>query len=268
MKFVKVCAGGADYILPEIDTPERLGVLTAHSAALCDRHTGIGAQGIICLCDGVEKNTLEVIMPNGRKRDFDADAAVCFAAVNGKTETVVKMPGGSLNIRKNGTDDIYDMEFGRGSFLPGDVPLACSYPVIEKAVEAGNRIVILTALRLGTSYAVHETYDLDKVNVDYLGERITKHSLFLKKADAVFVQRTADNAMRIVCFRRDVGRVVSDTGAAAAALAAMCRTGRFAVGVPADVISDREDVTAVCRRDNSVLLKTSAKVVFEGDIDL
>lgn len=268
MRFIKVCANGTDYILCRDADNETKEKAFHRASELCGRNTGIGAFGVINA--DVQKNviTLDTVSAAGDRRAFDADAAVCLAAVSEDRNFTVSMPDGELRIRKTDAKGICDVDFEKGSFLPDDIPLACSYPVIGKAVEAGNRIVILTALRLGGVYAVHETYDLDKLNTDYLGERITAHSLFLKKADAVFVQKTDEHACRVRCYRRKTGLVPSDIGAAAAALTAMCRLGRFPTGEPVDISFDIGEVTALCRRDHSVLLKTSVSAVYEGIIDL
>lgn len=268
MNLMKICVNGADYILCRTNDSERAKRIAERAPSLCDRYTGIGAQGIICAGEYEGKNTFDIISPNGEKRAFDADAAVCFAVAEGKKETVVTMSGGRLVVAENGSSDVYDVTFDKAVFLPSEVPLACSYPVIEKAVETGNRIILLTALRIGGVYAVHETYDLEKPNIPYLGEQITAHSLFLKKADAVFVQRIAEQTVKLRCYRRGGGVVLSDIGAAAAALVMLCRVGRQTIGIPVNLAFDRGEVTAVCRKDMSVHMKTQAKVVFEGNIDL
>lgn len=268
MRFTKLRANGADYILFERGDYGSAAALKEHTPRLCDRRLGIGAQGVILVPDDGAEDCLEIIASDGDKRLFDADAAICFAAASGKETMRITMPGGGLTVNKSSEADVYEVEFEKGSFLPGDVPLACSYPVIEKAVETGNRILLLTALRLGGVYAVHGSFDLDRIDIAYLGARITAHSLFLKKADAVFTQKTSETSMRLRCYRRGTGLTAADTGAAAAALTALCRSGHFARGVPVEIGFDRGEATVICREDDTVWLKTSAKVVFEGNIDL
>lgn len=270
MKFYKLCSNGTDYIAVKCCSPEKRAEITAGAGILCGRNCGIGANGVILYEEKESGIRADVIAPDGSERSFDADAAACLDTLYPEGDLTVEFNAGTVNVRRGKSENgqALELHMGKATFLPGDIPLACSDPVIEKPVEAGNRIVILTALRLGRVYAVHETYDLERLNTEYIGEKLTRHSLFRKNADAVFVQKNEDDALKVRCYRKGTGTVAADNGAAAAAVAALCRTGRLKYGVPTDIVFDGGAAAVICRRDHSAVIKTTAKVIFEGNIDL
>lgn len=270
MKFYKLCSNGTDYIAVKCVSPEKRAEITARTGVLCGRSSGIGASGVILYDEKESGIKADVIAPDGSERSFDADAAACLAALCPDENVTVDFNAGTVGVRrvKSENGQCFELNMSKATFLPGDIPLACPEPVIEKPVEAGNRIVILTALRFGRVYAVHETYDIERLNTEYIGEKLTRHSLFRKNADAVFVQKDEDDALKVRCYRKGTGTVAADNGAAAAAVAALCRTGRLKYGVPTDIVFDGGAAAVICRRDHSAIIKTTANVLFEGNIGL
>lgn len=270
MEFTKIQFAGRDYILTEHTQLSQSTHLPYLAVNICNRYSGAGAGGLIILREN--DFSVDVFSHKGIKADCDLSAAICAAAYlcnkNGISHTGIKQNGISTDImiqkHENGFDVTADL--GKGTFLPDEIPLASKNPVINRRVEVGNRILSMTALRIGNTFAVHETEALSDINFIALGEQITRHSLFNKKASAVFCERKSDSSVFIRSYINGTGYVLSDVSAAAAAVLTLCRTEKTEYGRELSVSGDGGEIYVLCKKNNNVLINTKASIVFKGNI--
>ncbi len=270
MEFTKIHYAGRDYILIEHTCLSRDTHLPSLATQLCNRYSGAGASGLIIMRE--ENFYVDVFTHKGIRTDFDLSAAICTAVYlcekRNISHTGIKQSSGTTDImtvkQENGFDVTADL--GKGTFLPDEIPLASKTPVINRRVEVGNRILDMTALKIGNIFAVHETHFPSSLNFITLGEQITKHSLFNKKASAVFCELKSDSALFIRSYINGTGTVLSDASAAAAAALSLCRNGKTEHGREITVTSDGGEIYALCKKNNSVLINTKAQIVFTGKI--
>ena len=111
-----------------------------------------------------------------------------------------------------------------------------------------------------------KTLSAADINFLYLGERITKHSLFNKKASAVFCERLSESALFIRSYINGVGAVLSDAAASAAAALALSKTHSLEYGREITVSSEGDEIFVLCQPDGSVLINTTAQIVYTGTI--
>ena len=268
MKFTKIQYGGRDYILIKNTQLTKDSHLPTLAKRICNRYSGAGACGLIILDD--EKNAIDVYSNRGIKADCDLSAAICTAvyrcAENGVSHTLINQNSNLTDLliqkQKNGFEVTADA--GKATFLPDEIPLACPDRVISRRVEVGNRILNITALRLGNIFAVHETQSVADINFLSLGEKLTKHSLFNKKASAVFCERVSDSALLIRSYINGVGAVLSDAAASAAAVLALSQTNSIAYGREITVKNEGDEIYVLCKPDGSALVNTKAQIVYTG----
>lgn len=268
MEFTKIQYAGRDYILIENTQIAQNTSLPSLAKHICNRYSGAGACGLIIL--DTEKTAIDVYSHKGIKSDCDLSAAICTAvyrcAENGISHTAINQNSDLTDIliqkQQNGFDVTADL--GIATFLPDEIPLVSPDSVISRPVEVGNRILNLTALRLGNIFAVHETQSVADINFLSLGEKITKHSLFNKKASAVFCERLSDSELFIRSYINGVGAVLSDAAASAAAVLALSQTGSLETGREFTVKSEGDEIYVLCKPDGSALVHTKAQIVYTG----
>ena len=268
MEFTKLHTAGRDYILLE-EAEKNTTKLSELAKRLCNRYFSVGAGGLIVLDKNGNYKT-DVYSPSGKLISCDLSAAICTAAyLYNKTHIsrqniIQDTKGVDILIQKQQNGFEVTADLGKSTFLPDEIPLACPDRVISRRVEVGNRILNITALRLGNIFAVHETQSVADINFLSLGEKLTKHSLFNKKASAVFCERVSDSALFIRSYINGVGAVLSDAAASAAAVLALSRTNSIAYGREITVKNEGDEIYVLCKPDGSALVNTKAQIVYTG----
>ncbi len=268
MEFSKIQYAGRDYILIKSSALSKDTHLPSLAKYICNRYTGVGSSGLIILRE--DDYHIDVFSHKGSTSEFDLSAAICTAAfecnANNISHIKITQQGCSWDIMTEKLTDGFDVtaDLGKGTFLPDEIPLASKNPVINRRVEVGNRILDMTALKLGNIFAVHETVFPSNLNFITLGEQITKHSLFNKKASAVFCEKKSDLNFFIRSYINGTGFVLADASAAAATALALCRTEKSEYSKEITVTSDGGEIYVLCKKNNNVLINTKASIVFTG----
>ncbi len=241
MPFVKLHGLGNDFVvadaaaLPGLD-PDRV-------RALCDRHTGIGADGVL----------LHTRDPDGRPRMtvHNADGSVpemcgnglrCFAkwlgdADPGLGDRVAVWTGAGLLdcALHRGADGLVaevTVAMGTATWQPAQVPVLADAPLLATPFEVGGVVLALSALATGNPHAV--TFDaLPQGEVRRLGPLLSTDRRFPAGVNAEFarVVATADGPMvHVDVFERGCGWTQAcGTGATATVLAGV-RLGLLPAG--------------------------------------
>jgi len=262
--FTKMEGCGNDFILIE-DMDERLGDLSTLGRALCERTTGIGADGLIVLRTGVKPAAYSVIIINrsGLAAEMCGNGARCvarYAILHGLAPEKHQFHTAAGLISAE---------------LDGDqVRIGLSPPseaAIDQRVELDGRSWILDVIDTGVPHAVvWIEQPLDEIDVPRLGSALRHHPIFPKGANINFVARE-NGQLRIRTFERGVEAETQacGTGSAAAALLAQAR------GLAASPVRVRtrhgEILTVDIDRGRdgpaTVHLTGPAKVVFSGHLD-
>ncbi|QLG62961.1 diaminopimelate epimerase [Halorarum salinum] len=261
--FTKYHGTGNDFLV--VDAEEPVPDRAAFAVARCDRETGVdagarrGADGVLFLGldagaadapgrdgDGRPDDPVRVrmtlVQPDGSVAEMCGNGARCVASWaadrTGASEFVIGTPAGDR--RAVVGDDGVEVEMGRPSFAPADVPLAGGGPLVGRSVEG----LTVTAVNTGVPHAVAFVDDLDAVDLASVAPPVRHADAFPEGANVTLAEPVAaDEAdaggARAAEFRqRTFERGVEDetracgTGAVAV-LAAARRTGR----------TDRESAT-------------------------
>ena len=233
--FVKYHGTGNDFLVVDADgpVPDRVAFAVAH----CDRETGAeagdrrGADGVLFLDLDADADPVRVgmtlVQPDGSIAEMCGNGARCVASWaaerSGATEFVVETPAGDR--RAVVRDDAVEVEMGRPSFAPADVPLAREDPLVEESVEG----LTVTAVNTGVPHAVAFVDDVDAVDLSADALAVRHADVFPEGANVTVAGREAGDelAFRPRTFERGVEDETHACGTGAVAiLAAARRTGR------------------------------------------
>ncbi len=268
MKFEKWTALGNDYLIVERDElPWELS--EGRIRRLCDRHFGVGSDGILELAPGEHEGhvaQLRIFNPDGSEAELSGNGArqaVLYLRDHGWTDAetfTILTRAGEVTPTIAGSDTV-SMALGRASVVSDDYP---SGPEDGTGVlAAAGREWTFQHVNVGNPQCVIEVgEEVERLDVAGIGAEIEGHELFPNRTNVSFI-RTADSVVRARIFERGVGETLaSGTGASGAAVAARLR-GSVS---PIAVRLDGGELTVEVSGSLDVTLTGTAEPVYVGEL--
>jgi diaminopimelate epimerase len=234
--FAKAHGLGNDFIL--VDERYRPEGASAWARRLCDRHVGIGGDGVLLYAVKPEAGSvgMRLVNADGSDGEISGNGVRCLASfmvwkgwlparhvvetVPGPRDVEVLALGGS---RFRVVTDLGAPILDSGAIPTALVPPAPA--VVDHVLEAGGRRVTVTATSLGNPHcAVFLEEVADDVLITTLGPVLESHPFFPRKTNVEFVTVMARDGLRVRFWERGVGPTrASGTGAASAAVASILK---------------------------------------------
>lgn len=267
LEFTKMNGAGNDFVLID-NRVQSLRLTREQIVALCDRHRGIGADGLILLktsSSGKADWAWDFYNSDGSTGEMCGNGARCFARF-------VQARTGQK------TDFTFETEAGiiKAKFEGERVRVSLTDPAglqLDEQLLLASGKVIVHSLNTGVPHAVLFVPDADKAMVQELGPVIRRHPQFSPKGTNVnFVQVLGAGHIRVRTFERGVeGETLAcGTGVTASALIASC-VHQFSSPVKVQV-QGGDELEVSFQKDNGgfsrVQLSGPAQFVFEGRINL
>ena len=258
MRFTKAHAYGNDFLY--VERSAAVGAaLDVLARAMCDRHAGAGADGLIVYAPTAAGASMQLFNADGGRAEVSGNGVRGLAAIllrdddrAGATVTI-DTEGGVKRLIRIGRER-FRHTFRAEMGLPVDlrrIPLAAAGERLHAVVMSfGNpQCVVLGSLP-------------DEDRFRRLGPAIERHPDFPEGTNVEFAEVDAADAVRIRIWERGVGPTLSSgTGSCAALIAAATYGGASRT---ADVIAPG-GAQRVEWRDDSVYLTGWAEIVFDGE---
>jgi diaminopimelate epimerase len=261
MRFEKWQALGNDYVILEAAAlPAPLSA--AAIRALCDRHTGIGADGILLLEAPDDPRFV------ARLRIFNPDGSEAELSGNGAREAI-------MYLRHRGWTDRDDFSIltAAGEIRPTilsattcrvDMGHARDHGIGE--VESGGRTWRFRNVSIGNpqcAIAMTSLEELHELDLAAIGPAIEHAPLFPNRTNVSWFAEVGSGAIRARLFERGVGETTaSGTGACGAAVAYVRHGGRS----PVTVRLDGGELQVEVGEDLRVHLTGWAVPVYSGEL--
>jgi diaminopimelate epimerase len=234
MKVAKAHGLGNDFLLvAEADAPMEIA---PWAQRLCDRHIGVGADGVLLhalVPDGVR---MRLINADGGEAEISGNGLRCLA---GYMVWSGARPARHVVHTGAGPRPVEVATVGRGRYRittdlgeaileSGRIPVALDPPaprVVDHALRVDGETVRVTATSLGNPHcAVFLDAPADDALLHRLGPLLERHSFFPRRTNVEFVSRLSRSELRVRFWERGVGYTrASGTGAASAAVAAIVK---------------------------------------------
>ncbi len=273
MRFAKAHGLGNDFIL--VAAAEAPKDASPWAVRLCDRHRGIGGDGVVLHEPTAHGVSFRLINADGLPGEISGNGLRCLAAlavrsgwaparhvvstvVGDKAVDVAPLGGGRYRIAT---------DLGRPLLASRDVPVALEPPVervIDHPLEAAGRRVLVTATSMGNPHcALFLDAVADDALVHELGPALEHHPFFPKRTNVEFVTVAGPREIRVRFWERGVGyTMASGTGSASAAVASII-TGRTSRVLSA--VCDGGTLEIEWPEGGSLRQTAEAEVLFEGD---
>jgi diaminopimelate epimerase len=267
LEFTKMNGAGNDFVL--VDNRSRSVKLAREQVIrLCDRHRGVGADGVIVLvpcASGKADWAWEFFNSDGSTGEMCGNGARCFARFvqrqTGKAQDFTfETEAGIISAKVEGQRATVSLTKPTGLRL-------------EERVELSAGEQNIHSLNTGVPHAVLFVPDADKAMVIELGPEIRRHAHFAPKGTNVnFVQLLGPGRIRVRTFERGVeGETLAcGTGVTASALISS-RVHRFSSPVQVQVQGGDQLEVSFTDTNGSfadVRLSGPAEFVFEGKIEI
>jgi len=259
MRFEKWQALANDYVIVEAgEWPEdRAADLVP---ALCDRHRGVGADGVLVLAPPDEPGYV------ARLRIFNPDGSEAELSGNGARQAI-------LYLRRAGwtSERQFSIQTAAGEIRPTILSdTTCRVDmgrarVLHEGELGGARFQHLTIGNPQTVFEVADIATLAALDLGAIGPPIESDSQFPGRTNVSWYARVAPNVIRARIFERGVGETASSgTGACGAAIVHVLRGGDS----PVTVQLDGGELEVEVGDDLHIDLTGWAVPVFAGEIDV
>ena len=275
MRFWKGHALGNDYLVLDgtttgVPDPERV-------RRLCDRHRGVGGDGVLVADLSGGGVALRIFNPDGSEAEKSGNGLRILGAwlrdrgrIRDEPLTVT-LPGGTAELAvvssRAGVHTVR-VEMGVPSFRAGDIPFTRVDP--ETEVQGLSLAVAGTPLGIhlvsvGNPHCVVFVDDLDDDRVRQLAPALQAHPGFTAGVNVQFARVVDDSTLDVRIWERGAGETLASGSSACAVMAAAHRSGR--IDAPEVTVEMPGGAVTVERDEGGRLYLTGqARVVFEGEV--
>lgn len=276
--FCKFHGFGNDYIVVERAKLASNVDLPAFAKAICNRHTGAGADGVAIVGDTKNPDAdlfCEIVNPDGSIARFSGNGTRCAAAYlyhnelwtepELRLETRSGINSFSLIEKADPARYIFEAGIGKPKFASDDVPVKTDGPrdaVVNEPITVDGRDYRYSAINVGNPVAC---IFVDGFTFDWqpIGRLMEKHDAFPERSNIVFVKVADRQNIDIRIWERGAGETsASGTCSAGAAVlsAFLLKTDR---GV--SVHSAGGTTQVLWRKDDEIVLTGRADLAYCGE---
>jgi diaminopimelate epimerase len=276
MNFIKLQATGNDFVL--IDGRRmRQRDWSALAKAMCHRHFGVGADGILLILPSkVADFYMRMFNPDGSEAEACGNGLRCaarYATDNGLAkgpEIRIETPAGMKIARIKSSKSI-QIAMGKPTLRPSSIPvildrkgIAEASPVIDYPLTIGKMKLKITCVSLGNPHAV---CFLEQPVSDFplaeVGSKMEHHPMFPNRVNFEIVNVISRKKLKARVWERGAEETLScGTGACAIAVAARLKK---LTDNPVDIILPGGTLTVDWYGKGEVFLSGPAKAVFDGE---
>ena len=240
MDFVKMHGLGNDFVFIEDKTGQDKDY-TVLARAMCNRHTGIGADGLIVIVDSrVADVRMRIINSDGSEAEMCGNGIRCFAkyvydsGIIEKKQFTVETPAGimepEITVGADNKAELITINMGRPSFNRSEIPMeGPDGRVLNEDLGVDGENWKITSLLMGVPHTVTYVDDVDSVDIEKIGPLFEKHEAFPKHTNINFAQQMDDRTVKVRTWERGAGATLAcGTGSCSVAVASFLngRTGR------------------------------------------
>ncbi len=249
---------------------------------LCDRHCGIGADGVL-MFDVIRKNHIvEMVYYNadGSRAETCFNGLRCIALhafrskqITGNQHFIIKSDAGEIKSVVYSDRDLVEIELPGPDFTGDKIGLRDFSDLIDKNLSFPSVEFTGTALSMGNPHFIswRENLSLDELNREILefGAEVEDSPHFLNGINFELVSKTGKNSINMAVWERGVGQTFACGSGATASVCAGVKTGRLEpeTDIKVQMIGGFLRIR-IHKGFERVTLKGEAKFVFAGEINL
>jgi diaminopimelate epimerase len=268
--LIKYQALGNDYLV--LDLPAELDQVVDLLPALCDRHRGLGSDGLLAF--DPQAMTVRIFNPDrseaqksGNGLRIAAAHAVLEHAAGNRFE--LRTPGGPNPVRvlaQNGADVVTEVDIGRPSFRAADLPALFDGEPDRVELQTPAGAVRAMLVSVGNPHCVVFGQPVTVERCLELGPHLERHSAFPERTNVQLFEVIDRGRVRVEIWERGAGYTLASGTSASAVAAACMRAGlvddRVTIVMPGGELAIRRE------QSGSLVQAGPARRVYRATVDL
>jgi len=245
----------------------------------CDRHRGIGADGLILLQRSAEADCrMEIWNADGTRAEMCGNGIRGFAKFVLDRNLLGRDPRAPLHVETDAgvkvvttrlageRVELVSVDMGTPEWRGEKIPVAADGEIVEHPLTVDGREWRVTCASMGNPHCVVFVDDVDGLDLPALGPKFEHHPFFPRRVNTEFIRVVSRERLQMRVWERGAAETLAcGTGACAAAVAA-ARTGR--TGRSVTVALPGGELQIEWQRDDHVRMTGDAVEVFEGSIEV
>lgn len=282
--FRKYHGLGNDFILIDNRSTTTPVFSPSQAEILCDRHRGVGADGVIFLLPAQEEASdcaMRLYNADGSEPEMCGNGIRCLARFAADVGHSPRTPGrlvvdtlaGPIVPELRDTDVCVDM--GTPILTPADVPTtlrpSADTGFVDILSNVAGRDWEFACVSMGNPHAITfvdaDTMADTDANLESIGPLFENHAVFPQRTNTEFVLEKSRTEFDMLVWERGSGRTMACGTGACAVLVAAVLTGRADRDVPTTINLPGGPLVIEWRTGNDHVLMTGpAELVFEGTL--
>jgi diaminopimelate epimerase len=265
MPVVKGHAYGNDFLLAStsaratVDEPMAETDWAQVARAMCHRHHGIGADGLILYTLGEKTATMRLLNADGSPSELSGNGVRCLGALVARQQQLRN--GDVVVVSTDAGEKRLELQAVTGSRFTFRTLLGPPTDLRQVVIDVEGESLTATTLGMGNPQCVVLGSLPERERFNRLGPALATHAMFPAGTNVEFASIESPNLVRILIWERGVGPTTSSgTGTAASAVAAIAHGGAsrdLEVAAPGGT-------QRVEWRDDGVYLTGWAELVLDG----
>lgn len=278
MKFIKVHSLGNDFLIVDLLQRKRLSEIGNIAQRICERHTGVGADGLLLISIKNREEGLvnfRIFNADGTEAEVSGNGLRCAAAAL-YYQKKIKSPSilfsttagereCDLIERKNNLF-LLKIDMGKPRLKSEEIPFddgTSHHKIIDYPLSINQKIYPITVVSLGNPHCtIFVERFPSRLEWHQLGREIESHPFFPKRTNIEFIRVLNSKEIDVLFWERGVGETLSSgSGACAAAVASILKN---LTGKKVKVRTSMGKLTVEWKKEK-VFQTGPSEIVFEGN---
>ncbi|MEG4353766.1 diaminopimelate epimerase [Microcoleus sp. LAD1_D5] len=231
IEFAKYQGLGNDFILIDNRHSSEPAISPEQAVDLCDRHFGIGADGVIFALPGQNGTdyTMRIFNSDGSEPEMCGNGIRCLAkfiadleASEAKTQYRIHTLAGVITPELR-SDGQVKVDMGVPRLLAAEIPTTLAAPdakVIDVPIEVADKSWSVTCVSMGNPHCITFVEDVAAVALETVGPQFEHNQAFPQRTNTEFIQVIRSDYVKMRVWERGAGVTLAcGTGACAAVVA-------------------------------------------------
>jgi len=240
VEFVKYHGLGNDFILVDNRASSEPCLTPDQAIELCDRHFGIGADGVIFALPGRDGTdyTMRIFNSDGSEPEMCGNGIRCLGRFLADLETadtgvakqkyLIHTLAGVMTPKLEANGQV-TVDMGMPHLLAAEIPTtlaAGDQRVIDQPLEVVDRTWQVTCVSMGNPHCITFVDDVAAIPLEQIGPQFEHHAVFPQRINTEFIQVVRSDYLKMRVWERGAGITLACGTGACASLVAGVLTGR------------------------------------------
>ncbi len=276
MKFTKMQGAGNDYIYVNA-FEERVEDPAKTARLVSDRHFGVGADGLVCICPSENADFfMDIYNADGSRAKMCGNAIRCVAkyvydrGMTDKTEIAIETLSGIKTVKvftEGGKVTAARVNMGAPILAAREIPTTFDGDfVVSQKLTIDETDYAVTCVSMGNPHCVLFVDDVEGLELEKIGPRFEHHERFPDRINTEFVRTITPTEFDMRVWERGSGETLAcGTGACASAVASVLN-GRAERDTDIRVNLRGGQLVIRWSKNGDVYMTGPAEEVFSGEI--